>query len=222
MSKLKTNEIEKIAPMSLIDSFKGFIEYQSQLKIILKTILERISCSDDDELLQEITEYYFKMSGKMIRPHFLIQLAKYLFDCKNSSLQGELSYKSSDLFESDLFQNKFIPFAACVEALHNASLLQDDIIDNSATRRNKSTAHNVYGVRKTIFGSNYILSKAADVIADIGIEHLNEIYSNIVFDLTYGEYQQTINKPIKYSSEIDDINKLLDRYVTKTYYKQLL
>lgn len=201
------------------------------MKLVLKVIIERICATtvDQEHYLQEISEYYFRMDGKMIRPHFLIQLSKYLYECtyqrhlfdsnQQSKYLNQSNFNLPDFLDSNIFHNKIIPYAACIEALHNASLLQDDIIDNSSTRRSKSTAHSLFGVRNTIFSSNFILSKAASVITDLDIYLLNEIYSNIVFDLTYGEYQQTINKPFKYSTLEEDVLGNLDRYMIKTYYK---
>lgn len=209
-----TRNLQLMNKTSMLETFKGFVEYKSQMKLVINTIFEKIcNASEEDDKLKDIVDYYFKSSGKMIRPHFIIQLSKLINECENKEKD------TTNFFETPLFKNKIIPYAACIEAMHNASLLQDDIIDNSQTRRSKLTAHNVYGVRNTIFGSNFILSRAAGLIADLEIPELSEIYSHIVYDLTFGEYQQTIKRPFKFSNTKADVIYNMETYITKTYYK---
>lgn len=208
----KTEQINKISSFSLKEKFSGFLEYKKQMNSVLDIIFKDICKKKDVKLLQEINEYYFKMEKKMIRPHFIIQLSKLIDENLNNK-------KEKDYLESEFFKSKILPYTACIESLHNASLLQDDIIDKSSLRRSKQTAHDIYGVKDTIFSSNYILSRSASIISDIDEINLNIIYSNIVFDLTYGEIQQSINKPFVYESSFDAINNNLERYMKKTYYK---
>ncbi len=187
--------------------FSGILEYKHEMGDILKIITEKITDSDEKDL-KELAEYYFKSSGKMIRPYLLMLISRYIFDCLCKTKDNQ------DYFNSEI-HNKYVkPFAACVEVLHNASLLQDDIIDNSDKRRNLTTAHNVYGINNTVFGSNYIISRAANVTTSLEIYPLNEIYSSMVYYLTYGECQQSLAKP-----NLDDIDASLRVYLIKTYYK---
>lgn len=209
--KQKETIVNKIEPFSFKEKFSGFLEYKSQMKKCLEIILQKICMISDHAEMQEHAEYYFKMEGKAIRPHFLIQLSKYIYECINNNKQ--------DFFDSEVFSNCVLPFSACIEALHNASLLQDDIIDDSKSRRNEVSAHNVFGIRNTVFSSNYILSKAASLITDINVNELNKVYSKIVFDLTFGEYEQSIKRPFIYSNNNDDIDKNLQKYMIKTYNK---
>jgi geranylgeranyl pyrophosphate synthase len=188
-----------------IGKFLGMLEFKSQIGDILKIINEKIVTSEENHL-QELSEYNFKQTGKMIRPYLLILISKYLYECKYNN--------ESDYFNSQIHQNLVQPFSACVEVLHNASLLHDDIIDNSDQRRNYKTAHNVFGIRNTVFGANYIISRAANLIADLNLEHLNEIYSTMVFNLAYGECQQSLKNP-----EIEDVDNFFKIYMIKTYYK---
>lgn len=213
----KENIIKDISPLSLLNTFKGFYEYSSQVKIVHDFIFNNITEGViNNKSIGTISEYYFKIGGKMIRPHFIIQLSKYIYECKHSHITN---LNNDIYFSSDIFINKIIPLSASIESLHNASLLQDDIIDNSETRRGYKTCHMLYGVKPTIFASNYILSKSSKAILNIGIPQLNEIYSSIIYDLTYGEYQQTINRSNEYSTNKEDIKKLLQTYIIKTYFK---
>ena len=169
----------------------------SLFKIIIKI------AQADEKNLQEVSEYYFKHEGKGIRPKTLILISKYIYECK---------YNTSNFFESDHEYTKL--FAACVEILHNASLLHDDIIDNSDKRRNSITAHNLFGIRNTVYGANFLISKSASVLAELDIGQLNEIYSEMVNNLTYGEVQQSLKNP-----DLDNLEHSFYVYMVKTYYK---
>lgn len=197
--------------------FKGMLEYKRETQEILKIINENISNSEEASL-QELSGYYFKHVGKMIRPYLMITISKYIYECIQSGVtnvsHSSLIDSKESYFDSEVHTKYIIPFAACVEVLHNASLLQDDIIDNSDQRRSYKTAHNIFGIRNTVFGSNYIISKASNVITDLNIPQLNEIYAGIVYYLTYGECQQSLR-----SYNLDNIDRSFQVYMLKTYYK---
>ncbi len=122
--------------------------------------------------------------------------------------------ENGDFFISKKFNQIVKPFAACVEVVHNASLLHDDIIDNSNERRSRKTAHNIYGIRETVFSANFIISKAANVIIDLGYPHLSQIYSGIVLKLTEGECQQSLK-----INNLKNLDESFYVYMHKTYYK---
>jgi all-trans-nonaprenyl-diphosphate synthase len=189
---------------SNVTKFMGILEYKSQMEEILKIITDKIAICDENDL-QQLSEYYFKSSGKMIRPYLLISISKYMYECL---------YEQGNYFDSVIHKKYVLPFAACVEVLHNASLLHDDIIDNSDKRRNFTTAHNVFGIRNTVFGANYLISKSANFITELEIDHLNEIYSSMVYHLTYGECKQSLNK-----NTLENVDESFKIYMTKTYYK---
>jgi len=48
-------------------------------------------------------------------------------------------------FDTSIFKDKVMLLSACIEIAHNASLLQDDIIDKADSRRSEKAAHMVYG-----------------------------------------------------------------------------
>lgn len=230
---MKLKKINSISPMSLTESFKGFFEYKNQIKQVLSFILTKMTSTSNNNI-NSICEYYFNLSGKMIRPHFLIQISAYLNECNlakkyNIENLDQLSYNNcnynlikseiDNYFNTDFFKQIVLPYAACIEAIHNASLLQDDILDDANLRRSNLTAHKKYGIKNTVFASDYIISKSTDIINDLNYLHLNEVYSTIIYNLACGEYQQTIKRNFINSTDIVDVNSNLVRYLNKTYYK---
>ncbi|MFN3603157.1 MAG: polyprenyl synthetase family protein [Leptonema sp. (in: bacteria)] len=129
---------------------KGYIK-KNKLKKIIKKI--------DNKLFKIIKEdlYFFKIlkrfviqsGGKRIRP-----LTHYYF-CKliNSNFE------------------EWDDIGAIGELVHSASLLHDDVIDNSEFRRGKPALHTLYGNKKTILGGDYLLA--------CGLEHLSKLKQGI-------------------------------------------
>jgi geranylgeranyl diphosphate synthase type 3 len=66
-----------------------------------------------------------------------------------------INYQAFNLW-LNIPEDKLIVIGDLVEMLHNASLLIDDIQDNSKLRRGVPVAHNIYGVPLTINAANYI------------------------------------------------------------------
>ena len=152
-----------------------------------------------------------------------INLRKYFFDNKikqeneyedQNKLNSIFNNVNEDFFNSKKYNEIVKPFAACVETIHNASLLHDDIIDNSNERRNRKTAHNIYGIRETVFSANFIISKSANKINDLNYPHLSQIFSSIILKLTEGECQQSLR-----INNFENIDECFYIYMHKTYYK---
>jgi geranylgeranyl pyrophosphate synthase len=210
LEEMRTTKLEKINTYinnkSLLHKLTtAYQSYNTQIDLVnVFKIINKISNSEEKNL-QELSEYYFKNEGKGIRPYTLILISKYIYECCN---------RDNNYFNSEEHNNYVKPFAACVEVLHNASLLHDDIIDNSDKRRNSLTAHNVFGIRNTVYGANYLISRAASLLAESDKGQLSEIYSLMVGNLTYGEVQQSLRK-----SNLDDIDQAFQIYMIKTYYK---
>ena len=216
LEKLLIDKSSKFSNPSFTEKLSKLLsnlEFKNQLDDVKKIILDKIATSNNPSL-SGLSQYYFKLSGKMVRPLLLILISKYISECVSHASTIYGISNNSKTTPSFKHKNIVHPFAACVEVIHNASLLQDDIIDNSDMRRNYKTAHNIYGIKNTVFGSNYILSKGASLIAELNIDPLNEIYSSIVYYLTYGECQQTLKK-----KNIEDLDEYFNIFMNKTYYK---
>lgn len=140
-------------------------------------------------------------------------LSKYFMENKLNELVKNFN-QNEDFFTSKKYNEIVKPFAACVETIHNASLLHDDIIDNSNERRNRKTAHNIYGIRETVFSANFIISKSANIINELSYPHLSQIFSSIILKLTEGECQQSLRM-----NNLEKIDECFYIYMHKTYYK---
>ena len=123
----------------------------------------------DIKLLQNVNTSLLNNSGKQLRPMLALLVA------------GALGTVNSDS----------IRFAAASELLHNATLLHDDVVDQSSTRRGMPTVSALLGPTAAVLVGDYWLSKAVEAI--VGTRHQNEaipLYSKTLTDLSEGEMFQ--------------------------------
>lgn len=76
---------------------------------------------------------------------------------------------------------EWLPAACAVELLHDFTLVHDDIMDNAATRRGKSTLHKKYDVNTAILAGDAIIALAEESLSSGRYEHSNEMMSEFAF-----------------------------------------
>ena len=108
--------------------------YEKEIEKVDQFIKEKLS--SHVELIGEMSSHLMKSGGKRLRP--LLTIA------------------SSGLFNYE--GDRHIKLAACVELIHNATLLHDDVIDKSEFRRGKKTTNNIWGNKNSILAGDYLLS----------------------------------------------------------------
>ncbi|MDR2349774.1 MAG: polyprenyl synthetase family protein [Deltaproteobacteria bacterium] len=123
----------------------------------------------DSGLLREVGLYNFRGGGKRLRP--IIYLLSY------ASLGKKLDAKQ--------FRRAIV-----FELIHMASLLHDDIVDDSDTRRGRKAAHAVYGMREAILAGDYLLARAATAAMETENLDFVRILVGIIEDLATGELLQ--------------------------------
>lgn len=122
-------------------------------------------------LVKECVDTLLEGNGKMLRPLFLILSAGM------GSIEAERMYK----------------LAAGVELLHMASLVHDDIIDNSSTRRHKPTLHTIYGKRTAVLMGDYLFSKSFTLLASNTSSGNESVMTRIMEKICEGEIQQNVS-----------------------------
>ncbi|MDR2351902.1 MAG: polyprenyl synthetase family protein [Deltaproteobacteria bacterium] len=125
--------------------------------------------SEGKDLLGEIGLYNFQGGGKMLRPLiYLLSLESLKTPISDSHVENSVIY----------------------ELIHMASLLHDDIIDLSSTRRNRKAAHLVYGVPETVLAGDYLASKAGMLSVRTGsLEFMSNLQGHIL-ELSLGELKE--------------------------------
>lgn len=127
-----------------------------------------------------IREPIFKMmdaGGKMLRPSLLILSSKF----------GK--------YDSE----RVLPLAAAVELLHTATLIHDDIIDNSKVRRGVDTIQSKFGKDVAVYSGDYIIARSFMLINEQYDEQLIKKLSKKIVQICVGELKQY---SFKYNSDI--------------------
>ena len=146
--------------MKLIDK-----SYETELKLVNKLIKDEII---NETVIQELYDYIFKKNGKQLRP--LLSLISSSADKRKNS--------------------KRVQVAAIIELLHTATLVHDDVIDESPLRRGVETINNFWTNSHGVLMGDFIYSKAFMLMVDISnIDILNEL-SKATNDISKGELIQ--------------------------------
>ena len=102
--------------------------------------------SSDIELINNISQYIVNSGGKRIRPLMVL-----------------LSAKACGAKDID----RIVKAAAMIEFIHTATLLHDDVVDNSDSRRGIKTAHQSFGNESTILVGDFLYSRAFQIMIQI-------------------------------------------------------
>ena len=140
---------------------------QDDLKKVERS-LEEIADAEFS-LLAELLAYTLKDGGKRIRPALTLLSGKfYVYDAA-----------------------LLVPMAAAIELLHTATLVHDDIVDNSPVRRGKPTVSRAWGENRALLLGDYLFAKAGSLVA--GTENLRviKLFSQTLMTISGGELKQT-------------------------------
>ncbi|KAH6929724.1 hypothetical protein HPB50_005208 [Hyalomma asiaticum] len=144
--------------------------------------------------LNEIASYYFDGQGKAFRPMICTLMARAVnIHVHNRNVLLD-------------FQKKV---ALLCEMIHTASLVHDDVIDTSDTRRGKPSVNVLWGQKKAILAGDFVLSRTAQLLAKIGSNDCQQF--PVLVDLVQGEFMQLGSK--------EDEGERFSHYIQKTFKK---
>lgn len=87
-----------------------------------------------------------------------------------------------------------IPLAAMVEFFHTATLLHDDVVDESTLRRGRQTANNIWGSKASILVGDYLFTQSIQLMVDSGNSEILKLFANTALELSCGEVKQLSNR----------------------------
>ena len=131
--------------------------------------------NSDVALINQLGAYIVQAGGKRLRPVALLLAAK---ACNPEQLQ----------IESDQ-----CALAAIVEFIHTATLLHDDVVDESEMRRGRDTANEVFGNAASVLVGDYLYSRSFQMMVGVGSMRVMEILSRTTNQIAEGEVMQLIN-----------------------------
>ena len=125
----------------------------------------------DVPLVNQIAEYIISAGGKRIRP-VLVLLTANAFGYKGT--------RHHDL-------------AAVIEFIHTATLLHDDVVDESSLRRGKKTANALFGNAASVLVGDFVYSRAFQMMVSVGNMRVMEILADATNVIAEGEVLQLLN-----------------------------
>jgi len=132
-------------------------------------IMEQLN--SDVPLIGEVGNYIVSSGGKRLRPLVCLLSA------------NAFNYKGSD----------HITMGAIVEFLHTATLLHDDVVDQSVMRRGKATVNTVWGNPHSVLVGDFLISRSFQMMVSLGNIALMEILAEATNTISKGEVLQLIN-----------------------------
>ena len=157
----------------------SYLDLKNSVEEKLVLVEEKIKnkLASEVDLVQKISNYHLKTGGKRLRA---------LLTLGSSKLCGYLK------------GGRDINLAACVELIHGATLMHDDVIDNSDIRRGKKTTNLIWGNQSSILAGDYLLSRCFQMIVEDGNLEVLKLLSSTSAKIAQGEILQ-----LQHKGEID-------------------
>jgi octaprenyl-diphosphate synthase len=87
-----------------------------------------------------------------------------------------------------------IALAGMVEFFHTATLLHDDVVDESTLRRGRQTANNIWGSKASILVGDYLFTQSIELMVDSGNPTILKLFANTALEISCGEVKQLSNR----------------------------
>ncbi|MEA1938005.1 MAG: polyprenyl synthetase family protein [Pseudomonadota bacterium] len=122
-------------------------------------------------------------------PEALIgQVSGHLIGAGGKRLRPMLTAAAARLCGS--MDDRHIPLAVCIEFLHSASLLHDDVVDESDRRRGHDSAHRIFGNKAAILVGDFLLSRAFRLLVEYGDREAVSVVAEATATIATGEVRQ--------------------------------
>lgn len=141
----------------------------SDLVAVNETLLQEMHSEID--LIPQLAQHLIASGGKRIRPLLTLAAAK---------LCG---YKGK----------KHIELAACVEFIHTATLLHDDVVDESNMRRGKASANTLWGNQASVLVGDFLFSRAFQLMVRVGHLDILGVLAKASATIAEGEVMQLMD-----------------------------
>lgn len=153
----------------------------ADMRQVDSVIVQRLSSGVP--LVGQVSQYIISAGGKRLRPSLL------LLCC------GALGFKGAQRFN----------MAAVVEFIHTATLLHDDVVDESTMRRGRATANAAFGNPASVLVGDFLYSRAFQMMVDAQSMRIMEVLADATNVIAEGEVMQLMNM---HNAELDEAGYL--------------
>ncbi|OAY72259.1 Solanesyl-diphosphate synthase 2, chloroplastic, partial [Ananas comosus] len=200
------------APISVASLLEVVSEDLLKLNNNLKSII-----GAENPLLVSAAEQIFGAGGKRLRPALVFLVSRATAQIAGLKIfSSELNVSNmEDLYQQYMNSRELTTqhqrLAEIIEMIHTASLIHDDVIDDSGLRRGKETIHQCYGTRVAVLAGDFMFAQSSWYLANLENLEVIKLISQVIKDFASGE--------IKQASSLFDCDLTLDDYLLKSYYK---
>lgn len=149
-----------------------------ELKLLVKDDIEQVTqliqthTQKELGIIEDLSNHIIRGGGKLLRP-LLVLLASHA--CQ---------YSGKD----------HLTLAMMVELFHTATLLHDDVVDESVLRRGQETAHEIWGSKASILVGDYLFTQSVQLTVSIENWSLMRLLASTSHQITCGELKQMLHK----------------------------
>lgn len=167
-----------------------FAPVESDLRLLTENLKQLVGARHP--ILYAAAEHLFGAGGKRLRPALVLLISKATMS------NQEITPKHRRLAE-------------LTEMIHTASLVHDDVIDESELRRGVPTVHTSFGNRVAVLAGDFLFAQASWYLANLDNLRVVKLLSEVIKDYAEGEILQGLNR--------FDTSLSIEAYLDKTYYK---
>jgi len=157
-------------------------------KLLLVEEKIKLKLSSNVDLVQKMTEYHLNTGGKRLRALLTLGSAKMCGYSKGT---------------------RDINLAACVELIHSATLMHDDVIDNGSIRRGKKTINKIWNNHSSVLVGDYLLSRCFEMMVEDGNLEVLKLLSSTSSKIAQGEVLQ-----LQHQGEVDMLEETYLRIIS--------
>lgn len=143
-------------------------------------------CSDDMDAVNKVIRQRLSSEVALVN-----QLSHYIIDSGGKRLRPMLAILSARAYGYQGDTHHLL--AAIVEFIHTATLLHDDVVDESELRRGKQTANAMFGNAASVLVGDFLYSRAFEMMIDVGSMDVMAILANTTNVIAEGEVMQLMN-----------------------------
>ncbi|MEA5577363.1 solanesyl diphosphate synthase [Anabaena sp. UHCC 0451] len=167
-----------------------FTPVEADLRILADNLTQLVG--NRHPILYAAAEHLFGAGGKRIRPAIVLLISR------------------ATMLEQDITP-RHRRLAEITEMIHTASLVHDDVVDESSVRRGVPTVHSLFGNRIAVLAGDFLFAQSSWYLANLDNLDVVKLLSEVIMDLAAGEIQQGLNR--------FDTNLSTETYLKKSYYK---
>ena len=167
-----------------------FFPVEADLQVLTENLKKLVGARHP--ILYAAAEHLFGAGGKRLRPAIVLLISR-------ATMPGQdITARHRRLAE-------------ITEMIHTASLVHDDVVDESELRRGVPTVHSSFGNRIAVLAGDFLFAQSSWYLANLGNLEVVKLLSQVIMDMAEGEIQQGLNR---FDTELS-----MEAYLEKSYYK---